>query len=72
MNMWREREKGKKGQRGKRVREGESEEGANIPFYTESGIPGCCQVTVGQSLEGMLTLPICAWVWAVCWSMKTY
>jgi hypothetical protein len=26
------------------------------PFYSESGTPGCCQVAVGQSLEGMLTL----------------
>lgn len=25
------------------------------PFYTESGIPDYCQVTIGQSLEGMLT-----------------
>ena len=25
------------------------------PFYTESGVPGYCQLTVGQSLEEMLT-----------------
>jgi hypothetical protein len=24
------------------------------PFYTKPGLPGCCQVTAGQSLEGML------------------
>ena len=49
--MWREgaeREGGKS-------REQESKEGANSPFYTEAGIPGCCQVTVGWSLEEMLT-----------------
>ena len=27
------------------------EEGASSPFYSESGTPGCCQVTVGQSLD---------------------
>ena len=26
--------------------EQEREEGASSPFYSESGIPGCCQVTV--------------------------
>ena len=31
------------------------EEGASSPFYSESGIPGYCQVTVGQSLDKMLT-----------------
>jgi hypothetical protein len=37
-------------------REEESErvrEEASIPFYSESGTPGYCQVTVGQSLEEM-------------------
>ena len=55
MNMWRDGggEWGEKGQRGKRIREQESEEGASSPFYNESGIPGCCLVTVGQSLEEM-------------------
>ena len=33
----------------------ESKEGANSPFYSKPGLPGCCQVTAGQSLEGMLT-----------------
>jgi len=41
--------------REKRI-EQESEEEASRPFYTESGIPGFSQVTVGQNLEGMLTL----------------
>jgi hypothetical protein len=43
---------GEKGQGGK---ESKREEWASSSFYTESGIPGCCQVTVGQSLEEMLT-----------------
>jgi hypothetical protein len=34
--------------------EQERAEGPNSPFYGESGIPGCCQVTVGQSLDKML------------------
>jgi hypothetical protein len=29
--------------------------GACSPFYSESGTPGCCQATVGWSLEGMPT-----------------
>jgi hypothetical protein len=38
------------------VRErGEREEGASSPFYSKPGLPGCCQVTVGRSLEGTLT-----------------
>jgi len=28
--------------------------GPSSPFYSKSGLPGCCQVTVEQSLEGML------------------
>ena len=28
---------------------------ASSPFYSESGTPGCCQVTVGQSLDKMPT-----------------
>ena len=56
-----EREKGKgNGERrdreGKRVRELKREERASSPLYSESGIPGCCQVTVGQSLEEMQQL----------------
>ena len=46
---------GEWGERGKKARErGE----ASSPFYSKSGIPGCCQVTVGQSLEEMLTLRV--------------
>ena len=32
-------------------------EGPSIPFYSESGTPGCCQVIVGQSLDKMLPPP---------------
>ena len=69
MSMWRERgerngergeENGKRGGKGRtRAREEQKrEEGASSPFYSESGIPGCCQVTVGQSLDRMLTMSI--------------
>ena len=34
-----------------RAREQEREDGASSPFYSESGTPGCCQGTVGQSLD---------------------
>ena len=34
----------------------EQEEGASSPFYSGSGLPGCCQVTVGQNLDRMLTV----------------
>ena len=51
-----ERRDGEKGEESKRREEKqESEEGASGPFHTESGTPGCCQVTVGRSLEEMLT-----------------
>ena len=50
------REWGEKGQRVKIVRGSERKEGANSPFNTKSGICACYQVTVGQSLEGMLTV----------------
>jgi hypothetical protein len=55
-----ERERGggngaRKNREGKRVREKGWGWGANSPFYSESGIPGYCQVTVGWSLEGRLT-----------------
>jgi hypothetical protein len=46
---------GEKGRRGKRAREQESEEGAGSPFYSESGTPGYCQVTVGRSRKERLT-----------------
>ena len=48
-------EKGQRGEEDKRAREQEGEEGASSLFYSESGIPGCCQVTVEWSLEEMLT-----------------
>ena len=64
MSTWKERGKwnGKGGRKGARAQEGkkgtrnqEREEGASSPFYSESGTPGCCQVTVGQSLDKMPT-----------------
>jgi hypothetical protein len=46
--------KGARGQsESKKARE--RKEGASIPFYSESGIPGCCQVTVGKSLDKILS-----------------
>ena len=33
--------------------EEESEEGASSAFHSKSGISGCCQVTMGQSLDEM-------------------
>jgi hypothetical protein len=45
-----EREKGVKEKGDKRVR---GHGGGKQP-YSSPGIPNCCQVTVGQSLEGML------------------
>lgn len=43
----------RKSERERRGREGEEE--PNSPTYSKLGLPGCCEVTVGQSLEGMLT-----------------
>jgi hypothetical protein len=54
MSTWRERREGsgeRESKLGARAREQEREEGASSPFYSESGIPDCCQVTVGQSLD---------------------
>ena len=61
MSMWRERgerdgERGGRGERTEEEQEGKREEGASSSFYSESGIPGCCQVTVGWSLDKMLTI----------------
>jgi len=36
--------------------EQERAEGASSPFYSESVTPGCCQVTVGQSVYRVLTV----------------
>jgi hypothetical protein len=58
MSTWREKGEGVRGQRGSRkARAREREEGASSPFYSGSDIPGCFQVTVGQSLDKMLTPP---------------
>lgn len=49
-------DRGGRGEESKRARAREEEDGeASNPFYSESGIFGCCQVTLGQSLEEMLT-----------------
>jgi hypothetical protein len=48
--------KGQGDKAGARKEEQESEEGASSPFYSGSGLPGCCQVTVGQNLDRMLTV----------------
>lgn len=42
---------------GARRQEEEREKGTNNPFYSESGISGCCQVNMGQSLDKMPTFP---------------
>ena len=62
MSTWREggREWGREDRVGtreeqepKRTRkEQERGEGASSPFYSGSGLPGCCQVTVGRSIPG--------------------
>jgi len=46
----------------KKKMEQESEEEASSLFYSESGIPGCCQLNVEQSPEEMLTLPVSLFV----------
>jgi hypothetical protein len=55
MGTWRERGKGKQGKSKTVARE---QDRASSPFYSKSGLPGCCQVTVGQSLDRMLTAGI--------------
>jgi hypothetical protein len=49
-----ERERGRKEKREKEKWGGG--DGPSSPFYSESGISGCCQVTMGWSLDNMLTL----------------
>ena len=44
----------KEQERNKRPRE--QGERASSPFYSESGLLGCCQVTVGWSLDRILTI----------------
>ena len=63
MSTWREGggEWGEKGQRGKSREKEKSKRkrvrrGASSSFYSESGTPGCCQVTVGHSLDRMPAL----------------
>jgi hypothetical protein len=48
--------KQRKNKKGARARE--QGEGKQPFFYSESGIPGYCQVTAGQSLDRMLTLSL--------------
>jgi hypothetical protein len=43
------------GGRVKRIEIEQEGKKASSSFYSESGIPGCCQVTVGRSLDKMLT-----------------
>jgi hypothetical protein len=46
-----------RGQENKRARKEQwKEEGASITFYSGSGLPGYCQVTVGWTLDRMLTI----------------
>jgi hypothetical protein len=62
MSTWREREgmgrEGGRGERTEREQEQEREERASSPFYSQSGIPGCYQVTVGQSIPGCCHLTV--------------
>jgi hypothetical protein len=63
MSKWRGEGNGERGGKGLEGRarsrrpeqEREREYRASSPFYSESGISGCCQVTVGWSLDKMLT-----------------
>jgi hypothetical protein len=56
--MGREREGEEESKSKEEVREQENKEGASSPFYSGSGPPSCCQVTVGWSLDRMLTQTI--------------
>ena len=50
--MWRERGTGwGESEWSKKARARENREWGSSPFYSEPGIPGCCQVTVGWSLD---------------------
>ena len=59
MVMWRtwgwDRGEGTENKKGRAREEQEREEGASSSFYSGSGLPGCCQATVGWSLDRMLT-----------------
>ena len=63
ISMWENRGKGRA-----ITRESKRARGASSPFYTGSGLPGCCQVTGGWSLDRMLTLSI---KWAPGGKMET-
>jgi hypothetical protein len=52
------REEEQEGEDRARTRRQEREGGVSSLFYSESGTPGCCQVTVGRSLDKMLTVLI--------------
>jgi hypothetical protein len=54
--MWKERgegngERGGRGLKDRARARRQEVEGVNSPFYSESGIPGHCQVTVGRGLD---------------------
>jgi len=52
LSMWREKGERRSGTRRQRESKKARETGeVSSPFYSESGTPGCCQVTVGQSLD---------------------
>jgi hypothetical protein len=52
---WERRVKRQRDRVGARREEQEREEGASSPVYSGLGLPGCCQVTVGWSLNKTLT-----------------
>jgi hypothetical protein len=52
---WGERGEGKLRKSKERRGTGEKE-GVSSRFYSGSGTPGCCQVTVGWSLDRMITI----------------
>jgi hypothetical protein len=51
-------EKGQEDRVRARKQEQERAEGMSSLFYSESGTPGYCQVTMGRSLDKMLTLSL--------------
>lgn len=54
MERGEEERNGEREEKSKSKREQKSKKGQAAPFRV-SGIPGCCQVTVRQSLDRMLT-----------------
>jgi hypothetical protein len=59
MSRWRERGMERLGEQEQedraRAREEKSDKQTSGPIYSESGTPGCCQVTVGWSLDKIQT-----------------